>query len=160
MKLGYHLAPWIRDGHLENFHRAFDEISLTGWDGLELLGPWAVETWGTRPGELRSLLTLHDLELSSCYIGLSYLPEQHAREVDLARRVIALTAEAGSTTLLIDGGPQRPEGNTEDDYQRVAALANQIGAWAAGGWPAVLLAPALGLHVRVERALWPPDGSD
>ena len=129
MKLGYHLAPWIRDGHLDHFHRALDEISLSGWDGLELLGEWAVATWGQRPGELRSLLALHDLELASCYAGFSYLHERRGQETETARRVIGLAAEAGCMILLIDGGPQRPEGTGEDDYRRVAEFANQIGAW-------------------------------
>ena len=131
MKLGYHLAPWIRDGHLETFHRALDEIALSGWDGLELLGSWAVEMWGHTVADLRALLRLHDLELASCYVSLSYLPERRDQESELARRAIALAAEAGGATLLLDGGPQRPAGTGEDDYKRVADLANAIGAWAA-----------------------------
>lgn len=131
MKLGYHLAPWIRDGHPEHFHRALDEISLSGWDGLELLGHWAVDIWGDKPVRLRALLQLHDLELSSCYVNLSYRPDRYRQEADLARRVIALTAEAGASTLLLDGGPQETAPATEDDYRRVADVANQIGAWAA-----------------------------
>jgi len=130
MKLGYHLAPWIRDGHLENFYRALDEISLTGWDGLELLGSWAVEMWGHNVADLRALLRLHDLELASCYVSLSYLPERRDQESELARRSIALAAEAGGATVLLDGGPQTPAGTGEDDYKRVADLANTIGNWA------------------------------
>ncbi|MBI2940232.1 MAG: TIM barrel protein [Chloroflexi bacterium] len=156
MKLGYNLAPWIRYGHPESFHRALDEISLTGWDGVDLAGPfvaetyarrpgattdavsamarrsyaWVAETYVRRPGELRSLLALHGLELASWYCWLSYLPECRDQEVELIRCVIEAAVEAGSKVLLIDGGPRPPAGAGEADYQRVAEFANQIGAWA------------------------------
>lgn len=130
MKLGYHLAPWIRDGHLENFHRALDEISLTGWDGLEFSGQWVADRFGRHPGELRELLALHDLELASSYFRPSYLRERRDGDVELSRRVIDASAEAGCQNILIDGGDQKPEGTTEDDYQRVAEVANIVGALA------------------------------
>lgn len=128
MKLGYHLAPWIRDGHLENIPRALDEISLTGWDGLELSGQWLVDSYGRRPGELRELLALHDLELASVYFRPSYVAERRAQDLELTRRVVDVTASAGGKIVLIDGGAQQPGGNTEEDYQRVAEIANQVGA--------------------------------
>lgn len=31
IKVGFHTAIWLRDGHLESFARALDEISETGW---------------------------------------------------------------------------------------------------------------------------------
>jgi sugar phosphate isomerase/epimerase len=83
MKLGYHLAPWIRDGHLENFHRALDEISLTGWDGVEFSGTWTVERFGQKPSELRDLLALHDLEMASSYVRPSYCQERPMRTSSL-----------------------------------------------------------------------------
>jgi len=130
VKLGYHLAPWVRDGNQANFHRALDEIALTGWDGLEFSGNWIADTYGRRPGELRQLLAMHDLELSSSYFRPSYRRERREQDIELTRRVVGATAEAGGTILLIDGGDQRPEGNTEDDYQRVAEVANLVGSMA------------------------------
>lgn len=130
MKLGYHLAPWIRDDHPEHFHRALDEISLTGWDGLELFGPWVVNRFGDRPGELRELLSLHDLEMASSYFRPSFRRERSKDDVELAQRVIDAAAGAGCRNLLIDGGDPVPGGATTDDYQRVADVANQVGSMA------------------------------
>jgi len=129
VKLGYHLAPWINDGYPQNFHRALDEISMTGWDGLEIIGNWAADHYGQRPSELRALLAMHDLELASCYVGHTYELERREQEATLTRRVIDVTAGAGGKILLIDGGRPK-EGRGEDDYKRVADFANQIGAWA------------------------------
>lgn len=130
MKLGYHLAPWVRDGHPESFYRALDEISLTGWDGVEFSGQWVVERFGRNPGELKDLLTLHDLEMASSYFRPSYLRERRESDVELTHRVIDAAAGAGCQNLLIDGGNQKPEGNTDDDYQRVAEVANVVGSLA------------------------------
>jgi inosose dehydratase len=130
VKLGYHLAPWIRDGHLEQLHRGLDEISLTGWDGLELSGTWLADSYGHRSGELRDLLTLHDLELSSSYFRPSFQVERRDGDLELARRVIAATAGAGGGIVLIDGGAPQPAGATDDDYRRVAEVANRVGALA------------------------------
>jgi inosose dehydratase len=130
MKLGYHLAPWIRDDHPEHFHRALDEISMTGWDGVELFGTWVIERFGERPGELRGLLALHDLEVASSYFRPSFRRERRKDDVELAQRVIDAAAGAGCQNLLIDGGDPVPGGATTDDYQRVAEVANQIGSMA------------------------------
>jgi inosose dehydratase len=132
VRLGYHLAPWVRDNHHENFHRALDEISLTGWDGLEFSGTWAADRFGRHPGELRALLAMHDLEMASSYFRPSYLRDRREPDLELARRVIAMAAEAGCENLLIDGGYPDPGGApvSTDDYQRVAEVANLVGALA------------------------------
>jgi inosose dehydratase len=134
VRLGYHLAPWVRDSHYENFHRALDEISLTGWDGVEFSGPWLVTTFGQRPADLRALLRMHDLELASSYAKLTYLPETRQQDLELVRRVLDVSAEAGGQVLLIDGGAQVPDGATDGDVARVADVANEAGrlARAAG----------------------------
>jgi inosose dehydratase len=130
MKLGYHLSPWIRDEHPENFYRALDEISLTGWDGLEFAGTWVADHYGRRPEELRNLLALHDLELASSYFRPSYQRERRDQDLELARRVIGTSAAAGCQNLLIDGGAPGPKAAGEDDYQRVAEVANLVGGLA------------------------------
>jgi inosose dehydratase len=127
LKLGYHLAPWVRDNHFENIHRAFDEISLTGWDGVELSGHWLVEQYGSRAGELKALLALHDLEVSSVYFRPTYQRDNRDRDLDLTRRVVDATLEAGGSIVLIDGGEPVPGGATEDDFARVAEVANIVG---------------------------------
>lgn len=127
MKLGYHLAPWINDGHPQNFHRALDEISLTGWDGVEIIGNYLVERYGADPRELRALLALHDLELSSCYFRPTFDVARRADDEEFTRRVVGTAAGAGGKIILIDGGDIKPEGNIESDYQRVADVANMVG---------------------------------
>ncbi len=128
MKLGYHLAPWVRDNHFENFHRALDEISLTGWDGLEFSGQWLVDNYGRRPGDLRDLLALHDLEIASAYFRPSYRRERRVQYLELTRRVIDVAEAAGCENVLIDGGEPSGASATDEDYQRVAELANLVGS--------------------------------
>lgn len=130
MKLGYHLAPWTRDEHPENFHRALDEISLTGWDGLEFSGRLVVDRFGERPGDLRDLLALHDLEMASSYFRPSYRRERREDDAELARRVIEAAVGAGCRNLLIDGGEPTTDQATPDDYRRVADVANLVGSLA------------------------------
>jgi inosose dehydratase len=127
VRLGYHLAPWVRDNHYENFHRALDEISLTGWDGVEFSGPWLVNTFGARPGELRDLLRMHDLELASSYAKLTYQLATRDQDLELVRRVLDVTVAAEGKVLLIDGGAQVQGGSTDDDVKRVADVANEAG---------------------------------
>jgi inosose dehydratase len=132
MQLGYHLAPWIRDDHPEQFHRALDEISLTGWDGLELFGQWVVDRFGQRPGELRDLLALHDLQMASCYFRPSFRRERRAEDIEFAQRVIDAAAGVGCLNVLIDGGAPAQGEAPADDYRRVADVANQVGSIARG----------------------------
>jgi inosose dehydratase len=128
MRLGYHLATWIRDDHIEHFHRALDEISLTGWDGLELSGHLVVDRFGARPGELRDLLALHDLELASCYFRPSYRRERFDDDLALTRQVVHAAAAAGCRNVLIDGGEAVLDTTTTEDYRRVAEVANLVGS--------------------------------
>jgi inosose dehydratase len=130
MKLGYHLAPWIRDNHSEHFHRALDEISLTGWDGVEFSGSWVIDRFGKHPEELQELLALHDLEMASSYFRPSFWRECRAEDIELARRVIDAAAGAGCQNLLIDGGGPLSAAPTADDYHRVAEVANLVGSMA------------------------------
>jgi sugar phosphate isomerase/epimerase len=118
-------SPWVRDGHSEGIYRALDEISLSGWDGLDLFsGGWAsdlYESWG--PGQLRALLSQNDLDLAAGSLGgLSYRAQDREREAERARRAIDVTADDGGTILLMAGGRFAPESTTEGDYVRLRHL--------------------------------------
>ncbi len=135
MKIGFGAHIWLRDDHLENHHRMLDEMSLIGFDGLEMSRPYLIDQYEQRPAELRRILEMHDLELSSYYLGLTYdVPEERERGVREFQRRCRFVAELGYQNVLIDGGRKRP-GTTpaqlEDHIQRAAETANLLGEYAA-----------------------------
>ena len=101
MKLGFGASIWVRDNHFENTHRMLDEISMVGFDGVELFHPYYFEQYCPRPQYLKQLLQMHDLELSSVYQGLTYdIPEQRERGVAEYHRRCQLAAEVGAKNVL------------------------------------------------------------
>jgi inosose dehydratase len=131
MKLGFGASIWVRDNHFENMHRMLDEMSMVGFDGVELFHGYFFEQYGRRPQYLKQLLQTHDLELSSVYQGLTYdVPEQREQGVAEYRRRCQLAAEVGAKNVLLDGGRKRPNTTPqqlEDHIQRVAETANMLG---------------------------------
>ncbi|MBN1400258.1 MAG: sugar phosphate isomerase/epimerase, partial [Anaerolineae bacterium] len=96
MKIGFATQIWVRDNHWENFHRMLDEMSLIGLDGFEQAPPYLIEQYERRPQELRQLLDMHDLELSSYYTSVTFHdPEARARRVAEVKRRARFVAELG-----------------------------------------------------------------
>ncbi|MFH1086760.1 MAG: sugar phosphate isomerase/epimerase [Chloroflexota bacterium] len=134
MKLGFATQIWVRDDHWENFPRMLDEMSLIGFDGLEMSPAYLIEHYEHRPRELRQLLDMHDLELSSYYTGLTYdIPEERERGVAEVKRRCRFVAELGYQNILLDGGRKRPDTTPQqlDDHVKIVAeTANLLGAYA------------------------------
>jgi len=103
-------------------------MQATGWDGFEYAGEWLEGFFG-REGELKSLLAEYDLELATFYCPCSCRDQEAIRaELEAARRKADFLAAMGSEILLIDGG-SKPAGReaNDDDYRRVAEVANRLG---------------------------------
>ena len=134
MKIGFGTQLWLRDNHLENYFRMLDELSLSGLDGFECCYGFLYDWYAARPGELRRLLEMHDLELASYYMGLTFDdPALRAAGVERFRAVCDFVAEVGGRHVLLDGGRKR-EGATprevDDHIHRVAETANILGEYA------------------------------
>ena len=96
MKIGFATQLWVRDNHFENFARMLDEMSLIGFDGFEMAPPYLIEQYERNPAELRQLLDMHDLELSSYYLGVTFdIPEERQRGVAEFKRRCRFVAELG-----------------------------------------------------------------
>jgi len=134
MKLGFATQLWLRDDHFENFHRMLDEMSLIGFDGFEMAPGYLVERYECRPSELRRLLDMHELELSSYYLGMTYgVPEERERGVAEFKRRCRFVAELGYQNVLLDGGRKRPNTSPQqlDDHIKIVAeTANMLGKYA------------------------------
>jgi inosose dehydratase len=134
MKIGFGMQLWLRDNHLENFHRMLDEMSLVGLDGMEAFYPFLVEWYEHHTTDLRRLLEMHDLELSCYYYGVGFIdPEAHVRQVAEFKRRTRFAAEVGSKNVLIDGGRKRanitPQ-QLDDQIKLAAETSNMLGEYA------------------------------
>ncbi len=134
MKIGFGTQLWLRDNHFENFYRMLDEISLAGLDGFEVCFPFLYEWYSGRAGELRTLLAMHDLDLSSYYLGLTFDDEEQRKAgVARFRERCDFCAELGSKVVLLDGGRKRPGATPQqlDDHICIVAdTANSLGEYA------------------------------
>jgi inosose dehydratase len=134
MKIGFGTQLWLKDNHFENFYRMLDEMALIGFDGFEMCYPFLIEWYEHNPAELRKLLAMHGLELSSYYTGIAFGDRAACqRGVDEVKRRCRFVAELGGHYVLLDGG--------EKDYQRefpdvdayirfIADTANHLGEYA------------------------------
>ena len=134
MKIGMHPALWVRDNNMHNFARSLDEMSLVGLDGFEVSYPFLIEQYENNPAELRQLLDMHDLELSSYYLGVTFdIPEERQRGIDEFKRRCRFVAELGYENVLLDGGRKRPNTTPQqlDDHIKIVAeTANHLGEYA------------------------------
>jgi inosose dehydratase len=134
MKIGFGTQLWLKDNHFENFHRMLDEMALIGFDGFEMCFPFLNDWYGHKPGELRTLLKMHGLELSSYYSGISFAnPEACRLGVEEVKRRCRFVAELGGQNILLDGG-EKDHGSsfatTEDYVKHIAETANLLGDYA------------------------------
>ncbi len=134
MKIGFGTQLWLRDYHFENFYRMLDEMSLVGLDGFEMCYPFLYDWYSGRVGELRTLLEMHDLELSTYYTGLTFDDEAlRAEGVARFRERCDFCAELGTKVVLLDGGRKRPGATpqqVDDHISLVAETANRLGEYA------------------------------
>jgi inosose dehydratase len=134
MKIGFGTQLWLKDNHFENFHRMLDEMALIGFDGFEMCYPFLIEWYEHKPQELKKLLAMHGLELSSYYSGIHFGHRAACRHgVEEVRRRCRFVVELGGQFVLLDGGEKdyHAEFTSVDDYIRfIAETANGLGEYA------------------------------
>jgi sugar phosphate isomerase/epimerase len=117
IKYGYALTwNWVSDIGID-FHRALDEIALTGWNGVEL-NVGFLYYYLEHIDELEKLLKLHNLELTTFYSHLVLVDkEDFESDLNNVKSKINLIKKLGSDILLIDGGKKSRDGVNEKDYK-------------------------------------------
>ena len=134
MKFGFGMQVWLRDNHNENFYRMLDEMSLEGLDGFECCYPFLYQWYSNNPGELRTLLDMHGLELSSYYCSVCFRdPDLNRRTVDDIKAKMRFVSEMGYKNILIDeayGSLPNPHGSAADLIKIIAEGANNLGEYA------------------------------
>ncbi len=135
MKFGFGTQLWLRDNHLENWHRMLDEMSLAGLDGFEMCFAFLYDAYSNRVGELATLLRMHDLELSTYYTSMDYwYDEPRLAGMQHFRERCRFCAELGMQVMLLDGGrkhPELPPDTLDAHIGRVADTANELADYAA-----------------------------
>ena len=134
MKFGFGIQLWLRNNHLENFYRMLVELALEGLDGFECSHGFLVDWYGGKTKELRKILDMLGLEVSSYYYGGEYY-DKDGREASIneMKRRINFMSELGYGNVLLDGGRKIPglDAQQFDDYiKQIAETANGLGEYA------------------------------
>lgn len=136
MKLGFGAAVWLRDNHLQDFHRMLDDLALIGYDGIEFYY-FAYESYRDRRDVFRRLLGLHGLELSGYYAKVSFASKaEWARTMRQVKDVYRFARDAGSRNAVLDEGVADrlrmppPPADAEGRIRWMADTANELGAFA------------------------------
>jgi inosose dehydratase len=122
IRAGYAAITW--GGHDE---QAIDEIAQVGFKGIQLRAS-AVNTFGTRPADLRALLDKRGLTfivLSSGDLGID--PAVEREQLDLHTEHAKFVRDSGG--LFIQVIDERPKGRpiVADDYKRLGGLMSELG---------------------------------
>ena len=126
IRFGYALTwNWVNDLGID-FHRALDEIVLTGWNGVEMNAGF-LYYYLDHVEELKKLLKLHNLDLTTFYSHLSLTDEDDFKsELNTIKSKINLIKSFGADILLIDGGRKNPEGVSRKDYESAVEKIKRI----------------------------------
>ncbi|MCL2060889.1 MAG: sugar phosphate isomerase/epimerase [Oscillospiraceae bacterium] len=134
MKFGFGTQLWLRNNHYENFYRMLVEVALEGLDGFECAPAFLVDWYGKKPDELRKILDMMGLEVSSYYLhGEYYDKEGREASIKEQKRRSDFMADLGYQNVLLDGGRKIPGLSAQqfDDYiKQVAETANHLGQYA------------------------------
>ena len=134
IRFGYAFTwNWVNDLGIY-FHRALDEIALTGWSGVEMNAGF-LYYYLEHFEELKKLLKLHNLDLTTFYSHLALTDEDDFKsELNTIKSKIDLIKSSGADILLIDGGKKNPDGVSKKDYKdavekikRICELAHSNG---------------------------------
>jgi inosose dehydratase len=140
MRLAYHTITWggvvghpvgvtsIKDlFYLANgpTDRALREIAAAGYEGVELFDGNVVEAH--EAGTLRGLLEETGLSLVGVYSGANFIfPDVLEEELWRLERAAELAAEYGAEHFVVGGGAQKAAGNTDADYDLLAAGLDRV----------------------------------
>ena len=117
IKFGYALTwNWINFLGAD-FHKALDEIALTGWEGIEISTGF-MEYYLEQASELENLLKLHKLEMTTFYSHLHLIEKSHlTNDIEAVRSKLPLIKKLGSEIVLLDGGFKKPGGPSKKEYE-------------------------------------------
>lgn len=147
-KIAYHSITWDKDfsGDVEEGVRDIAELGYKGWEVLDQ--STMSRDWGRRhftSGDVKLPIFQSDTNYLSWWARLSQLQEKYGiplttvyysgewsspfmRDAELAAAegVARLLKGMGATNLVVAGGPTKPGGNTERDYQVVGETLNEL----------------------------------
>jgi inosose dehydratase len=109
--------------------RALEEIAAVGYAGVELFDGNVVAEH--EAGTLGPLLERTGLKLVGVYSGANFIfPDVLEEEFWRLERAIALATTYGAEHFVVGGGAQKAGGNTDADYDRLAAGLDRVAALA------------------------------
>ncbi len=146
-KIAYHTITWDLDlGQLEEGVRDIAELGFKGWEVLDQ--STVSKDWGRRHfffGDVRPPIFQSDTQYLNWWSRLSQYQEKYhiplttvyysgewsseftrEQEINAAEAVARLLKGMGSSNLVVAGGPTKPGGNTEREYQAVGASLNEL----------------------------------
>jgi inosose dehydratase len=152
MKLACHTITWggvvgsgvgvtsIKDAFYRangSTEQALEDIAAEGYEGVELFDGNVVAAH--EDGSLGPLLDRTGLQLVGVYSGANFIfPDVLEEEFWRLERALSLAAEYGAEHFVVGGGAQKAAGNSDADYDllaagldRVAALADKAGVVAS-----------------------------
>jgi inosose dehydratase len=115
IKFGYAFVwNWVNPLGMD-FHKALDEIALTGWDGVECSGFLAY--YLEQVEELKKILKLHGLEMATfnSFLTLNNR-EVFGAELASIKAVLKLISQMDRDVFVMDGG-MKLKGLKESDYK-------------------------------------------
>ena len=126
IKYGFNLNYWFREHNLD-LHLALDEISLSGWNGLELVRD-QLEFFYDSEEYFSNLIKLHNLEVTSYYCEFSLIyKDKKSTEIESMKRKCDFLKKLGCDLLLIDGGAKDFTKNTKEYYKIAVDSINEVG---------------------------------
>lgn len=146
MRFGYAAITWGG-----NDLAAIDDIADGGWRGIQLRGS-AVQRWGARPEELRTLLARKRLSFVALSSGVvSADPAREAETIALHVRNAEFARAAGCRFLQVVDERPRGRALVAEDYRRMGRLLTEIGKRTAD------LGVPLGYHNHMGNLGQAPD---
>ena len=115
IKFGYAFVwNWVNVFGID-FHKALDEIALTGWDGVECSG--FLHYYIEHIDDLKKILKLHNLEMGAFNSFLTLNDkDSFSAELGTIKGVAKMIKEMKSDILVLDGGIKRAD-LTQSDYK-------------------------------------------
>jgi inosose dehydratase len=120
--VGYAAITWGGDDP-----KAIDDVAAVGFKGIQMRAS-AFDRWGTRPGELREILSKRGLTFAVLSSGnLKYQPEDVASQLELHLSHARFVRDSGGKMLQVIDEKPKDRAVTPDDYRRLADLMNTLG---------------------------------
>lgn len=136
MKLGFGTGVWFRDYHPQELHRMLDELSMLGYDGLELYR-YIYDNYKGQTDRFAKLLEIHGLEPSGHYAKVNFLsPEAYAYTKECVKDMYRFTRDVGGKNAILDEDipnllcQPEPPADVHGRLAKMAETANELGQFA------------------------------